>query len=96
MIATVSSRGLVLLPKTVRDAAQVRAGDKLEVAFEGNGQIVLRHARKSRRAHQKKRLFNIAPFPPGTLARIYRQPDLEWEAVEAAATRAQSLPSFDQ
>ena len=96
MTAVISNRGQVLLPKAVRDAADVRAGDKLEVECEGKGQIILRRAPKPGRARLKKPLLNFTPFPAGTLEAIYRQPDPEWEAVEAAATRAQSPPRFDE
>ncbi|HRI15963.1 MAG TPA: AbrB/MazE/SpoVT family DNA-binding domain-containing protein [Verrucomicrobiota bacterium] len=95
MTATVSNRGQVLLPKAVRDAAKVRVGDKLEGQCEGNGQIVLRRARSSRRALPRKPLLNVEPFPSGTLKAIYRESDPEWEAVEAAAVRAQPPPNFD-
>ncbi|HAB15146.1 MAG TPA: AbrB/MazE/SpoVT family DNA-binding domain-containing protein [Verrucomicrobiota bacterium] len=88
MTATISNRGHVPLPKAVRDAAKVRAGDTLEVQCEGTGQIVLHRARPSRRAPSKKPLLNVEPFLSGNLEAIYRQSDPEWEAIEAAAARS--------
>ncbi len=44
----------------------------------------------------KARITNIAPWPRGALARAYkRTADKGWERVEAAATAAQSRPSWD-
>jgi hypothetical protein len=41
------------------------------------------------------RLTNIAPWPPGALAKAYKRTDKSWEGVEAAATAAQGRPSWD-
>ncbi len=41
------------------------------------------------------RISNVKPFPKGTLARIYRRPDPDWDKVEAAAYRAQPKPDVN-
>ena len=41
------------------------------------------------------RLTNLKPWPKGTLATAYRRQEKAWEATEAAATRAQGQPAFE-
>jgi len=96
MTAIVSRRGQVSLPKSIREAAKVRPGDVLEIECSRNGHIVLRRARKFHGRSSKQSLLNVKPFPLGTLKAIYQQPDPEWDAIEAAAARAQPAPSFDE
>ena len=41
MIATVSTKGQTVIPESIREAARLRAGDKLDVGY-ANGMIILR------------------------------------------------------
>jgi hypothetical protein len=44
----------------------------------------------------KGRITNIEPWPKGVLAKAYKETEHEgWDKVEAAATRAQRRPNFD-
>lgn len=43
----------------------------------------------------RPKLTNIEPWPRGVLAKAYRRVEQGWEEVEAAATLAQSRPSWD-
>lgn len=93
MKTTVSENGTILLPEAVRAAANIHAGDVLEVESRASGTILLSHAAKIEGA---KKLFGVEPFPPGTLAGIYQVEDPLWKEAEAAAIRAQSPPRFDE
>jgi AbrB family looped-hinge helix DNA binding protein len=41
MIATLSTKGQTVIPESIREAARLRAGDKLDVGY-ANGMIILR------------------------------------------------------
>jgi AbrB family looped-hinge helix DNA binding protein len=41
MIATISTKGQTVIPEAIREAARLRAGDKLDVGY-ANGMIILR------------------------------------------------------
>lgn len=41
MIATVSTKGQTVIPEAIREAARLRAGDKLDVGY-AHGMIILR------------------------------------------------------
>ena len=45
-------------------------------------------------AHSE-RLTNVAPWPRGALSHAYKRADRRWAQIEAAATAAQTRPSFD-
>ena len=55
----------------------------------------LRQVIESEVLASQQRLTNVDPWPPGALAKAYRQADQGWEAVEAAATAAQGPPAWD-
>ena len=41
------------------------------------------------------RITNVKPLAPGTLAKAYKRAEQGWERVEAAATRAQGAPAWN-
>lgn len=84
------------MPKSIRQTAKLNPGDVLEIRCVRNGQIVLRRTGKSRRSRYKRSLLNVKPFRRGTLKAIYQQADPDWDAIEAAAARAQAAPIFDE
>ena len=43
----------------------------------------------------KPPLTNVTPWPRGALGKAYRRINKGWERIEAAATAAQGLPSWD-
>jgi AbrB family looped-hinge helix DNA binding protein len=45
-IATLTSKGQVTIPKTVRDALHLHSGDKLEFIISQNGEVLIRPVTK--------------------------------------------------
>ena len=95
MLATVLKRGHVALAKSVRDAAKIRVGDRLEVECAAPGKLVLRRVgAKVRR--QKERLLNVKPFPRGALEKAYKEADIDWDSTVSAAIASQRVVKFDE
>ncbi|MXW79681.1 MAG: AbrB/MazE/SpoVT family DNA-binding domain-containing protein, partial [Gemmatimonadetes bacterium] len=46
-IATLTSKGQVTIPKTVRDALQLREGDKVDFMLTENGEALLKPMTKT-------------------------------------------------
>ena len=93
MKTTVTQAGTVLLPDLLREAANIKVGDVLEIEYGEGGKLILSHASKD---EPSGRLFSFEPFPAGTLASIYEEEDPIWKDVEKAAIRAQAPPRFEE
>lgn len=59
MEATITSKGQVTIPKDVRDALQLRAGDRLDFVLQADGTVRVLPVRGS-----VKTLRGILPKPP--------------------------------
>jgi hypothetical protein len=80
------------LQRQIREAARSTHLEQSEVMRQS---IRLGLPRLLKELSETSPLTNVKPFPKGTLARAYRHSDPAWDRVEAAATRAQGAPSFD-
>jgi hypothetical protein len=80
------------LLRQIREAAR---GTHLEQSEVVRQSIRLGLPRLLKELSESSPLTNVKPFPKGALARAYRHSDPGWNRVEAAATRAQSAPRFD-
>ncbi len=81
------------MQQQIRDAARATHLEQSEVMRQS---IRLGLPRLLESLGQTGPVVNVKPFPKGTLSKIYRKPDPGWDKVEAAATRAQGRPSFEE
>jgi antitoxin PrlF len=64
--ATVTSKGQVTLPKSLRESLSIRAGDKLEFTMEAANQISVRKKRKPGSSQGCAQKFLKKDHPPLT------------------------------
>ena len=67
MIATVSVKGQTVIPEAIREQANLKAGDRLDVGY-ANGLIVLRKRRAMSPAHVRSLLLAGRELPEMTAA----------------------------
>jgi len=60
MTTTITSKGQVTVPKTIRDALGLRAGAKVEFAVNSAGEIVLTKAAQGKTGPRKPDRFDAA------------------------------------
>lgn len=46
-LATLTSKGQVTIPKSVRESLQLHSGDKIEISVTGNGEAIIRPISKT-------------------------------------------------
>ena len=95
MQATVQKNGLVLLAKSVRDAAKIRVGDTVEIEATVPGKVVLRLIRRNIiRPH--KPILNVKGFSRETLRRAYLESESDWDSKISTAIAAQRVEKFEE
>jgi bifunctional DNA-binding transcriptional regulator/antitoxin component of YhaV-PrlF toxin-antitoxin module len=96
MQATVQKRGHIALAKSVRDAAKISVGDRVEVECAAPGKVILRRVGQPKMRRPKKPLLNVKPFPRGTLEKAYQDPDADWNSTVSSAIASQCVAKFEE
>jgi bifunctional DNA-binding transcriptional regulator/antitoxin component of YhaV-PrlF toxin-antitoxin module len=96
MQATMRKNGHVVLAKSVRNAAKIRIGDKVEVKSTAPGKVILRRVDRRTSRQQKTPLLNVKPFPRRTLEKVYREAETDWDFTVSSAIAAQHVRKFEE
>lgn len=70
--STLTSKGQITLPKTIRERLGLRTGDVLEFRFDSQGQVVLRPLAESAVDRVSGLLRHLAPERPVTVEEMRR------------------------